>query len=439
MKIKPALLVVIAFITGITLHGQIIHTYTTENSDLPSNTVSTILIDTFGVVWLGTDEGVARINDEVWEIINSDGDLIENTVHDMEYERSVSDYIIWVGTNGGVNALLFDDTGVLSSEEYTTQSSELMNDTVVAVGVDLIHNKWFGTPLGISVFNGAVWDTVLSFWDGYPDSLYYFADVPIRDISTWHDTIAYIATDGGGVARFSYNDIDGFTGATTYDNWWAQVESVDVYTTYFKDSSQYFGTAAGAVRHDSVDIKPGWYPYVELRNLFRVQSILVDDEGVIWFGTNNGVLTYDTVEWRHYNMEHGLVYKSINDMKLDADGHVWIATNGGVQVVDTLPSTDLPDPAAINLIESSTTEFYAFINPVTRHLEVSIDFTSDDRISMVLYNLSAQQQLVLENNRYVNSGKNYMSYNLGNYTPGIYLVKMISRNGEFSRKLLLIE
>jgi hypothetical protein len=433
------ILLFISVFLGCTLHAQIIATYTTENSDLPDNNVNVIYIDTFGVAWIGTHAGIARMDNGSWEIINDQGDLAGNTVNDMEYERTDSNWVLWVGTNGGVTALTFDTSGVIGSEQFTMDSSGLMNDTVLAVGVDLMHTRWFGTPVGITVYNDSEWDTISYFWNGYGDERMFFSDNPINDIVNEYDTIAYIATNGGGIARYAYDEVDGFVGATTYDDWYSQIGSLNVYTTYFKDSSQYFGTDKGAKRHDSLDIRLGWYTYDELNTLFRVQSIFIDDEDVIWFGTNNGLFTYDGSEWKHFNMEHGLVYKSINDIKTDTNGYKWLATDGGLQVLDSLPSTEGPEPAVIYSIEKSTVDFHAIVNTSAGNLEVLIDFPEEDEISMVLYNLLAQQQMILENDRHVAAGENRFTYDLENYSPGIYLVKMISHQGQFSRKLLLIK
>jgi ligand-binding sensor domain-containing protein len=65
----------------------------------------------------------------------------------------------------------------------------------------------------------------------------------------------------------------------------------------------------------------------------NVLAILQDSRGLMWFGTENGLNSYNGYEFAHYKRERGnpaaLASDFIYDLAEDADGNLWIATNGG--------------------------------------------------------------------------------------------------------------
>lgn len=65
----------------------------------------------------------------------------------------------------------------------------------------------------------------------------------------------------------------------------------------------------------------------------NVLSILQDSDGLMWFGTENGLNKYNGYEFEYMKRERGnpdaLSSDFIFDVDEDADGNLWIATNGG--------------------------------------------------------------------------------------------------------------
>ena len=64
-----------------------------------------------------------------------------------------------------------------------------------------------------------------------------------------------------------------------------------------------------------------------------VISILQDSRGLMWFGTENGLNSYNGYEFEQFLRERGnpqaLSNDFIYDVEEDSDGNLWIATNGG--------------------------------------------------------------------------------------------------------------
>ena len=65
----------------------------------------------------------------------------------------------------------------------------------------------------------------------------------------------------------------------------------------------------------------------------NVIAVLQDSEGMMWFGTENGLNRYDGYEFSHYKRDRGnpnaLSNDFIFDIAEDRTGHLWLATNGG--------------------------------------------------------------------------------------------------------------
>ena len=72
--------------------------YTTSNSDIPSNFISTITSDVSGKLWLGTNNGfIVSFDFEKWEIKQAGSDLApENRINSLQFDSEMS---LWVGTN----------------------------------------------------------------------------------------------------------------------------------------------------------------------------------------------------------------------------------------------------------------------------------------------------------------------------------------------------
>ena len=57
-----------------------------------------------------------------------------------------------------------------------------------------------------------------------------------------------------------------------------------------------------------------------------VRSIVVDNDGTLWFGTHEGVSSYDGEKWTTYTVQDGLAHDVIQSAVVDAGGTVWFGT-----------------------------------------------------------------------------------------------------------------
>ena len=71
----------------------------TVTEGLPGNHVFMLHIDPKGALWVGTNNGLAKMKDEHFEVLTTQNGLFNNTVFSMTTAR---DGTLWVGSFGGV-------------------------------------------------------------------------------------------------------------------------------------------------------------------------------------------------------------------------------------------------------------------------------------------------------------------------------------------------
>ncbi len=170
-------------------------TYTTANSAIPSNYLTSVAVDKQGRVWVGTlGYGVARLENEQWAkytftgnyfnalaldangnpwFATSDGALFSDGKMWMRVTRAnglasnrvnaiavARDARVWFGTDEG--ATVFDG----KTYRTYTKTDGLADNIVRAIAVDAQNRVWFGTLRGLSMFDGGKWKTYTKSADG---------------------------------------------------------------------------------------------------------------------------------------------------------------------------------------------------------------------------------------------------------------------------------
>lgn len=125
--------------------------FTTANSGLPSDNISSVIRDYAGILWVGTRiDGLAAFDNSSWVTYTAqNSELPNNSVQALAQEP---DGTIWVGTNGGVASIKNTIWQV-----YTTFNSDLHNNYITAIAIDSAGNRWFGTNNGCAEFDGTNW------------------------------------------------------------------------------------------------------------------------------------------------------------------------------------------------------------------------------------------------------------------------------------------
>jgi ligand-binding sensor domain-containing protein len=303
---------------------------------LPDNHVNAIFINSDGTRYFATRKGIASFDGTNWLVFHDNPKVATGIINDLGYEQTDYGPELWLGTNHGVNVVSLPVDGVSGATTYTTDNSKtlfpdgpgLAGDSVFVVKLDGNNIRWFGTNEGISAFQQNVWPA-LNFGRHYSSGFFRTNRVTSFDYS--NDTI-YIGTKGGGVARMVGSSVDAITAASPYEIPWSMLPSDNVLSVFTDGSVQWYGTDEGIAKHTGTAAKLNWESFYEQDGLINnvVQCINKDLSGLMWFGTPEGVSSFDGINWTSYTQADGIAGNNVLSIAIDKDGSVWFGTDSGV-------------------------------------------------------------------------------------------------------------
>lgn len=106
-----------------------------------------------------------------------------------------------------------------------------------------------------------------------------------------------------------------------------------------------------------------WRPFARLNGL-GLRCLAEGPDRTMWFGTAEGVLAYDGLNWRHYNSRDGLYGDRVLALLVARNGDVWVGTDRGISVLRQGEWTRISPPAGAafevtGLIQTQEGEIWA--------------------------------------------------------------------------------
>jgi ligand-binding sensor domain-containing protein len=293
----------------------------------PSKVINRIMVDSSGLKWFATEKGVISYDGARWTTYTDDKSLSNGPIADLAFGLTSGINSLLLASNVGLSVFGFG-AATISFQNFNKTNSEILEDTVTAIGVDGSNVKYVGTTKGLSILKDGKWDEF--FGRRNQEILLRYK---ISSVGPASKGYVYITTEGGGVSRYC----DAVSGQTTLNKPWAWgLPSDTVYTVIItQDTCQWYGTAKGVGYHMSPDTKNDWTTYTRADGLIcdSVYAIAKDLSGDMWFGTHKGVsklhMGTDTT-WTSYTTKDGLVANKINAIAADLDGSVWFGTDEGI-------------------------------------------------------------------------------------------------------------
>lgn len=306
-----------------------------ENSDLASNTIYTILKDDNEVIWFGTDSGLIKydsINKSFKNYFNKSYDkysLVDDEVYSIIKDKSG---LIWVGTYAGVS--MFEAKNRIEHYKSDPLSSMSINENLVhGLHEDDEGLIWIGTNTkGVNILdrkNEKTYD-ISEFTDGSLLSSNLISDI------TGHRDKIFIATNDG------LNIYDKSTKKITVYNEEHGLNSRKVRDIMYDDDTGvlFIGTTNGFNMIDlrTEEITDLNYIFDELNVTDRFSgAIFKDSEGIYWFGKflSGGLVKINpkTNEIKNYKYDkdvNSISNNSIHTIEEDSKGNIWIGTSGGL-------------------------------------------------------------------------------------------------------------
>jgi ligand-binding sensor domain-containing protein len=210
--------------------------YTSVNSGLIGDTVRTVALDTANTRWFGTNDGVTIFAGADWETTNNNGILKDNPIYCIETDPFGHAFVTLKGK--GVAVMEYIDA-ISTVTYYEIPWSPLPSANVLSVYVDENGFQWYGTDSGVAYHYSieAKQDWYLYTED---DGLINNVVISIQGAGngiTWFGTPVGISKFDGQ-NWINYTVSDGLAGNIIYD------------ITIDKDGSVWFGTNNGASRFD---------------------------------------------------------------------------------------------------------------------------------------------------------------------------------------------
>ena len=278
--------------------GRLRKTFTRQEG-LANEYVFAIGLDRAGNKWFGTNAGgVSRYKDGKWKTFFPMHGLADYWIYSFAQQNS-GDF--WIGTWAGVNKV------DARTGRFTTYVKELVNEWVYGIAVDVQDRVWFGTEGGVTVHDGKTWKS-WTHQDGLgapnTDKLPFSNNTGLGTRSR-HD----LSVSADGPATYNPNYVFAIIAA--------------------RDGTVWAGTWGGGVaRWDG----RSWTNFTTAEGLAGniVYSAVQDDQGVFWFGTNQGGSRFDGRAWKTIGMNEGLLERNVYALAAVPGGDIWAGTRKGV-------------------------------------------------------------------------------------------------------------
>ena len=299
----------------------------TAEQGLSQDSITSILQDRHGFIWIGTQEGLNRFDGQTVTGYARDPFNTESLAHNWIWSLMLtSNGELWVGTEGGIS-IYNSDTNTFKNLRYNPNDpNTISSDRVKVLFEDSGGDIWVGTiNAGVNRIDSATGQVHRYAFD--EDDAASVPDDAVLSITEDRQGKIWFGFDGGGLA--------------TYD------------------------AAADAFVRNASGSKNFNLSYESISTLFEDKN----QDGLLWIGTRDGGLyrlntqTYQLDRFAHDKNNPGSISNNyIHHITQDRDGTMWVATNDGLNEWQPGSSTfisyhsDPGDPTSLG--ENRTTYLY---------------------------------------------------------------------------------
>jgi ligand-binding sensor domain-containing protein/class 3 adenylate cyclase len=308
----------------------------TAADGLPGNTITDIIQDDTGYLYIGTYDGLVRFDGVEFSIFNHTTD----SKYDFVSARSLfqdSKRNIWVGTNDqGIVRIAPDKTVTI----FTTEKG-IPNNSIRSISEDRDGNIWVGTAGGVAFITPQ--NIIVR-----PAGLDVYDETQALVMRIYCDTagrIWLVTSKENGIYYYVDKKFVRYEGLTAIKN--------PIVTEIAQDNSGAFWF--GVSPHYAVRVDEGVQTLFDLGHGAQpgtvVNSIYQDKNNMVWFGTDAGICIYHDGKMSYYTQDNGLADNNINRILEDREGNMWFATDrGGIEKMSVGRFKTVSLPTTINAI-----------------------------------------------------------------------------------------
>lgn len=324
------------------------------NAGLPQRTVTDLLLDTQGFLWVATQNGLARFDGHDFTnfYLDPQGD-VRDVFEDGYMACLLQDRrgTLWIGTRSS-GLVRFRD-GVF---DRFREADGLPADYVTSLAEDAAGRLWVGTPAGLVVRTEA----------GFAPAPAGLAEKPVQHLLYDSRQRLWVAGQSGlsvlvdgavnprpGDGCFQEHTIHALTQrrngelwvGTAEDGLWVGFDSGEQAVMRFskladqpaglevqafcedRDGNLWLGTTRHGIMQFFEGTLRGFEGPKALRHL-RIMSMVEDQEGGLWVGTRNGFFQYYTGRFFSIGKDQGLIASQLWSVCEAPDGVIWMGSEG---------------------------------------------------------------------------------------------------------------
>ncbi|WP_224998638.1 two-component regulator propeller domain-containing protein [Cesiribacter sp. SM1] len=300
-----------------------------DGESVYNRTVSSILKDRNGNMWLGTSTGINFVDPKGEKLMllrrkpTSSGEtLAHNRIGALEHDANGD---LWIGTDGGGLNLVEAASGSIRHFQHSpTDPASLSNDYVLALKKDSRGYLWVGTYRG-----------GLSRMDPETGKCRHYLQGPVSSGSDVRTIVEdsrnrlWVGTNRGGLYRYDEH-ADKFlpiekTGALDIRDI-EEAPNGGLWLATYGDGIGFYLPEADSIRFFNTSNTAGLSSNI-------VFSLVQTLNGEIWAGTQYGGLIKfnpSTGSVQVYSEQHGLANNTVSSLLLENEQHLWIGTLSGI-------------------------------------------------------------------------------------------------------------
>jgi ligand-binding sensor domain-containing protein len=301
--------------------------YDRSNSDIPSDTVYTLIVDENDAVWMnsGNIGFISKFGGENWYNTMIPG--TDTFPHDWVSEIAVSPLnTIWMFHTSGRLLELVNGQWIVHADNSPfgiVQSMEFSGSGEL----------WAATSQGLATYVGASWSVFNTSNSGIAASE-LFGLLLDSDGTVWCSSVGNPLGDPTGLIHYDFSEWNFYTADNSQltANWIPFMELDNAGVKWF-------------VANDGIVSVQGteWFSFDFEGTALETKAIrafVIDQHGGKWFGTDKGLVYWKEYVWGVFNQNNsGLPSDQVNDVALDGTGNIYIATDRGLAIFNRLNST----------------------------------------------------------------------------------------------------
>lgn len=275
-----------------------------------NNIITALMSDSEGNIWVGTGaKGIYRVRKSKFQVLGKNEGLTDDVIDSV---LEAKDGSIWVATDKGLNRI--KDNKI---ERWLTKDG-LSDESLTALFESRDGSIWMGTVAGLSRYSGGR-ITNYRVKDGLTD-LRILAAAQEEDGTIWFGADQGVTRYKDGRLEPYLNDT--VLGGATITNILIRKATGEIWLSSVKDGL--FSIKGGKLtQYTTADGLP--------TNLLN--SVMEDDVGNLWIGTENGLVRYRDGKFRTYSIKEGLPRRQVFAVIQDDLGALWMTSNHGIMRV----------------------------------------------------------------------------------------------------------